>query len=231
MEPSAEPSVFPMFSYTFSTPPAHTLCTYYIIINSTAYRNRRTSGGPGPSRILIGGLGASIGRVLCGHLWAFALMWPVRKRKTWWFQQHSGAGEPTPAELEAARKLWEDNGGDTLLDSSTTVPRRFRTVPQTVPGRLHVGKLHICHICARMRASACKCAPKTRQTGRFRDGSIQFHAIKRNTQSQITNNKQTTNKQQTDNKQTTNKQQTNKQRTNKQTTNNEQTNNKQTNPA
>ena len=96
VEPSAEPSVFPMFSYTFSTPPVFTLCTYYIIINSRAYRNRRTSGGPGPSRILIGGLGASIGRVLCGHLWAFALMWPVRKRKTWWFQQHSGAGEPPP---------------------------------------------------------------------------------------------------------------------------------------
>ena len=72
-------------------------------------------------------------------------------------------------------------GNHSKTDSSTTVPRRFRTVPQTVPGRPHVGKLHICHICARMRASACKCAPKTRQTGRFRDGSIQFHAIKRNT--------------------------------------------------
>ena len=72
VEPSAEPSVFPMFSYTFSTPPVFTLCTYYIIINSRGNRNRRTSGGPGPSRILIGGLGASIGRVLCGHLRAFA---------------------------------------------------------------------------------------------------------------------------------------------------------------
>ena len=78
VEPSAEPSVFPMFSYTFSTPPVFTLCTYYIIINSRGNRNRRPSGGPGPSRILIGGLGASIGRVLCGHLWAFALMWPRR---------------------------------------------------------------------------------------------------------------------------------------------------------